>query len=63
MSFDALKAIVEFAYTSKIALSSSTVVAIIQTANRLQVEMVERAALDFLVERLDAEIFGRDGAG
>ena len=32
----------------------SSVVAIIQAANRLQVVAVERAAVDFLVERLDA---------
>jgi hypothetical protein len=54
MSFDTLKSIIDFAYTGKVAFSGSTVVAIIQAANRLQVELVERAAVDFLVERLDA---------
>jgi hypothetical protein len=50
----ALPAIVEFAYTGKVVLSGSTVVAIIQAANHLQMDAVERAAVDFLVERLDA---------
>jgi hypothetical protein len=50
----ALSALVEFAYTGKIALKGSTVVAIIQAANRLQIEAVERAAVDFLVAGLDA---------
>jgi hypothetical protein len=54
VSFAALKAIVEYAYTGKLELSGSTVVAIIQAANLLQVVAVERAAVDFLVERLDA---------
>jgi hypothetical protein len=49
-----VKAIVDFAYTGTVALSGSTVVSIIQAANLLQVEAVERAAVDFLVERLDA---------
>ena len=48
----ALPALVEFSYTGKIVWS--TVVAIIQAANHLQMEAVERAALDFLVEGLDA---------
>ena len=38
----------------------STVVAIIQAVNRLQSEVVERIAVDFLVARLDA---GDAGAG
>jgi hypothetical protein len=50
----ALKAIVDFAYTGKVALSGATVVSIIQAANRFQVEAVERTAVDFLVGRLDA---------
>ena len=54
VSFAALNAIVEFAYTGNIELAGSTVVAIIQAANLLQVEAVERAAVTFLVERLDA---------
>ena len=54
VSFVALKPIVEYAYTGKLELSGSTVVAIIQAANLLQVVAVERAAVDFLVERLDA---------
>jgi hypothetical protein len=54
LDWDALKAIVDFAYTGSIALSGATVVSIIQAANLLQVEAVERAAVDFLVERLDA---------
>jgi hypothetical protein len=45
---------VDFAYTRSVVLAGSTVVAIIQAANLLQVEAVERAAMDFLVERLDA---------
>lgn len=49
-----VKAIVDFAYTGTVALSGATVVSIIQAANLLQVEAVERAAVDFLVERLDA---------
>jgi hypothetical protein len=49
-----LKAVVDFAYTGSVVLAGSTVVAIIQAANLLQVEAVERAAVDFLVERLDA---------
>ena len=54
MRWDALKAVVDFAYTGSVVLAGSTVVAIIQAANLLQVEAVERAAVDFLVERLDA---------
>ena len=54
VTFDALKAIVEYAYTGKVELAGSTVVAIIQAANLLQVVAVEHAAVDFLVERLDA---------
>jgi hypothetical protein len=50
----ALPALVEFAYTGKLELKGSTVVAIIQAANRLQMEAVERAAVGYLVERLDA---------
>ena len=50
----ALPALVEFSYTGKIVLSGSTVVAIIQAANHLQMEAVERAAVDFLVGGLDA---------
>jgi hypothetical protein len=42
----ALPPLVEFAYTGKLELKGSTVVAIIQAANRLQVEPVERAAVD-----------------
>jgi hypothetical protein len=49
-----VKAIVDFAYTGTVVLSGATVVSIIQAANLLQVEAVERAAVDFLVERLDA---------
>ena len=49
-----MKAVVDFAYTGSVVLAGSTVVAIIQAANLLQVEAVERAAVDFLVERLDA---------
>ena len=49
----ALPALVEFAYTGKLELKGSTVVAIIQAANRLQMEAVERAAVEYLVERLD----------
>ena len=52
--WDALKAVVDFAYTGSVVLAGSTVVAIIQAANLLQVEAVERAAVDFLLERLDA---------
>jgi hypothetical protein len=52
----ALKTIVDFSYTGKILLAGSTVVAIIRAANLLQVGTVERAAVDFLAERLDAEI-------
>jgi hypothetical protein len=37
-----------------IAVQSTTVVSIIQAANLLQVVAVERAAVDFLVERLGA---------
>ena len=44
---------VEFAYTGKVDLSGSTVVGIIRAANRLQVEVVEQAAVDFLVAGLD----------
>jgi hypothetical protein len=51
---DALKAIVDFVYTGSVVLASSTMVAIIQAANPLQVEAVERAAADFLVVQLDA---------
>ena len=54
LEWSGVKAIVDFAYTGTIALSGSTVVSIIQAANLLQVEAVERAAVDFLVERLDA---------
>jgi hypothetical protein len=54
VSWAGVKAIVDFAYTGTVALSGSTVVAIIQAANLLQVEAVERAAVDFLVQRLDA---------
>jgi hypothetical protein len=50
----ALKAIVDFSYTGKIVLAGSTVVAIIRAATLLQVAAVERAAVDFLAERLDA---------
>jgi hypothetical protein len=50
----ALPALVEFAYTGKLELKGSTVVAIIQAANRLQMEAMERAAVDFLVAGLDA---------
>jgi hypothetical protein len=50
----ALQAIVDFSYTGKIVLAGSTVVAIIRTANLLQVTAVEQAAVDFLAERLDA---------
>ena len=54
VSFVALKTIVDFTYTGKLELSGSSVVAIIQASNLLQVEAVERASVDFLVERLDA---------
>jgi hypothetical protein len=54
LSWPGVKAIVDFAYTGTVALSGSTVVSIIQAANLLQVEAVEQAAVDFLVERLDA---------
>ena len=54
LSWAGVKAIVDFAYTGTIALSGSTVVSIIQAANLLQVDAVERAAVEFLVERLDA---------
>jgi hypothetical protein len=37
-------------------LAGSTVVAIIMAANLLQVGVVERAAVDFLAERLDAGV-------
>ena len=50
----ALKAIVDFAYTGKVALSGSTVVSIIQAANRFQVEAVERAAVDLGLGRIVA---------
>ena len=50
----ALAALIEFAYTGKIELKGSTVVAIIQAANRLQMEAVERVAVEYLVARLDA---------
>jgi hypothetical protein len=52
--WDAVEAVVDCAYTGSVVLAGSTVVAIIQAANLLQVEAVERAAVDFLVERLDA---------
>ena len=39
--WDALKAVVDFAYTGSVVLAGSTVVAIIQAANLLQVEAVE----------------------
>ena len=42
----ALPALVEFAYTGKLELKGSTVVAIIQAANRLQMEAVERVAVE-----------------
>ena len=42
------------AYTGEVELSGSTVVAIIQAANMLQVVAVERVAVDFLVAGLDA---------
>jgi hypothetical protein len=51
---DALKAIVDFVYTGSVVLASSTMVAIVQAANPLQVEAVERAAVDFIVVQLDA---------
>ena len=51
----ALQQIVDFAYTGKIELAGSTVVAIIQTANLLQVTAVEAAAVEFLADRLDLE--------
>jgi hypothetical protein len=54
VSFVALKSIVDFAYTGKLELSGSSVVAIIQAANLLQVVAVERAAVDFLVDGVDA---------
>jgi hypothetical protein len=54
VGFAALKLIVEFGYTGKVELSGSTVVAIIQAANMLQVVAVERVAVDFLVAGLDA---------
>jgi hypothetical protein len=54
VSFAALKAIVDFTYTGNVELSGSSVVAIIKAANLLQVDAVERAAVQFLVERLDA---------
>jgi hypothetical protein len=54
ITFAALTAIVEFAYTGKITLSGPSALVIIQAANLLQVEAVERAAVDFLVGRLDA---------
>jgi hypothetical protein len=54
VSFVALKAIVNFTYTGNLELSGSTVVAIIQVLNLMQVEAVERVEVDFLVERLDA---------
>ena len=41
MRWDALKAVVDFAYTGSVVLAGSTVVAIIQAANLLQVEAVE----------------------
>jgi hypothetical protein len=41
----ALPALVEFAYTGTLELKGSTVVAIIQAANRLQMEAVERVAV------------------
>ena len=49
----ALQQIVDFAYTGKIELAGSTVVAIIQAANLLQVTAVEAAAVEFLADRLD----------
>ena len=49
----ALQKIVDFAYTGKIELAGSTVVAIIQAANLLQVTAVEAAAVEFLADRLD----------
>ena len=52
--WEALKAVVDFAYTGSVVVAGSTVVAIIQAANLLYVKAVERAAVDFLVERLDA---------
>ena len=54
LDWDGVKAIVDFAYTGTVALSGATVVSIIQAANLLQVKAVERAAVGFLVERLDA---------
>ena len=49
----ALEKIVDFAYTGEIELARSTVVAIIQAANLLQVTAVEAAAVEFLADRLD----------
>ena len=54
VSFAALKAIVDFVYTDKLVVSGLTVVAIIRAANLLQVIPAERAAVDYLVDRLDA---------
>jgi hypothetical protein len=54
VSFATLEAIVDYAYTGKLEVAGSSVVSIIQGANLLQVEAVERAAADFLVQRLDA---------
>ena len=53
LSGPGVAAVVEFAYTGKVDLSGSTVVGIIRAANRLQVEVVEQAAVDFLVAGLD----------
>ena len=61
VDFAVLKLIVEYGYTGKVELSGSTVVAIIQAANMLQVVAVERVAVDFLVAGLDAGNI-RDGA-
>ena len=53
LSGPGVAAVVEFAYTGKVDLSGSTVVGIIRAANLLQVEVVEQAAVDFLVAGLD----------
>jgi hypothetical protein len=42
LSWEGVKAIVDFAYTGTVALSGSTVVSVIEAANMLQVEVVDR---------------------
>ena len=58
VSFAALKVIVDFAYSGKVVLAGSTVVAVSRAANLLQFPAVERAAVDYLVANRDANSGG-----